>query len=61
MSRLCYVLHGILLAFHVVLILLLVYHPEHHVTMAQDNLWVTTILSIFLQAFYVVSALQSVF
>ena len=37
MHWLCYGLHAILLALHVVLILLLIWHPEHHVTMASDN------------------------
>ena len=54
MHWLCYGLHAILLAFHVVLILLLINHPEHHVIMASDNSWVTTTLTISLQAFYVV-------
>ena len=54
MHWLCYGLHAILLALHVVLILLLIQHPEHHVTMASDNPWVTTALTISLQAFYVV-------
>lgn len=54
---LCYILHGMLVALHVVLILLLTHHPEHHVVMSQDNPWITTTLSVFLQAFYVVSIL----
>ena len=53
----CYGLHAILLALHVVLILLLIWHPEHHVTMASDNHWMTTALTISLQAFYVVGPL----
>ncbi|KAG8217910.1 hypothetical protein J3R82DRAFT_6076 [Butyriboletus roseoflavus] len=53
MHWLCYGLHAILLAFHVVLVLLLIQHPEHHVIMASDNPWVTTVLSVSLQAFYV--------
>ncbi|KAF8121104.1 hypothetical protein EV363DRAFT_1187281 [Boletus edulis] len=52
----CYAFHAILLALHVVLILLLMHHPEHHVTMASDNPWVTTALSVSLQAFYTVSS-----
>ncbi|KAF8439689.1 hypothetical protein L210DRAFT_3760707 [Boletus edulis BED1] len=48
----CYAFHAILLALHVVLILLLMHYPEHHVTMASDNPWVTTALSVSLQAFY---------
>ena len=51
----CYVLHGILLALHLVLLLLLIHHPEHNVSISEDSTWVTTILSIGLQAFYVVS------
>ena len=39
-----------------VLILLLKHHPEHNVTMTSDNPWVTTALSISLQAFYIVSS-----
>ena len=51
----CYVFHGILFALHVILILLLIHHPEHDVIMSVYSTWVTTILSICLQAFYVVS------
>ena len=51
----CYVLHGMLFALHVILILLLIHHPEHDVVMSVYSTWVTTILSICLQAFYVVS------
>ncbi|KAG8215448.1 hypothetical protein J3R82DRAFT_9062 [Butyriboletus roseoflavus] len=61
MHWLCYGLHAILLAFHVVLVLLLMKHPEHNVTMASDNPWVTTALTIFLQAFYVLYTAGLVF
>ena len=50
----CYILHGILFALHVVLILLSTYHPEHKITMSNYNTWMTIVLAIFLQAFYVV-------
>lgn len=53
----CYVLHGIFLVYHGVLILLLSYHPEHHIIMLSDSTWVTTSLSVCLQAFYVVCSL----
>ena len=51
----CYVLHGILFSLHVILILFLIHHPEHAITMSVYSTWVTTILSVCLQAFYVVS------
>jgi hypothetical protein len=57
MHWLCYGLHAILLALHVILILLLINHPEHDVTIASDNPWVTTTLTVSLQAFYVVNHL----
>ena len=53
----CHVLHGFLVALHMILILLLIHHPEHKVTMSVYNTWVTTMLAICLQAFYVVSLL----
>ena len=57
MHWVCYGLHGILLALHVILILLLINHPEHDIIMASDNPWVTIALTISLQAFYVVGPL----
>ena len=57
----CYVLHGMLFALHVVLLLLLIYHPEHKVVMPVYSTWLTTILSVGLQAFYVVSLLSYLF
>ena len=57
----CYGLHGILFALHVILILLLIHHPEHCVTMSVYSTWVTTLLSICLQAFYVVSLFSYLF
>ena len=54
MHWLCYGLHAILFVLHVVLTLLLIHHPEHHVTMSCDDPWMTTTLAISLQAFYVV-------
>ena len=54
MHWLCYGLHALLFALHMILIVLLVKHPEHQVTMASDNSWVTTALTVSLQAFYVV-------
>ena len=53
---LCYALHIFFLALHMVLIVLLEYHPEHNVIMASDNPWVTTTLSVSLQAFYTVGS-----
>ena len=57
MHWVCYGLHGILLALHVILVLLLIKHPEHDVMMASDNPWVTTALTVSLQAFYVVKTI----
>lgn len=57
----CYFLHGIFLIFHGVLIILLFYHPEHHITMLSDSTWATISLSICLQAFYVVCPLLHLF
>ncbi|KAF8557205.1 hypothetical protein OG21DRAFT_379494 [Imleria badia] len=48
----CHVLHGILSALHAVLLLLLIYHPEHNITISVYNTWATT-LNVGLQAFYV--------
>ena len=57
----CYILHGILFALHIILLLLLIYHPEHNIIMPLYNSWLTTTLSVGLQAFYVVSSLSSIF
>ncbi|KAF8557198.1 hypothetical protein OG21DRAFT_379019 [Imleria badia] len=57
----CYVLHGILFALHVVLLLLLIYHPEHDIIMPVYNTWLTTVLSVGLQAFYVLYTATLVF
>ncbi|KAG8215508.1 hypothetical protein J3R82DRAFT_9153 [Butyriboletus roseoflavus] len=61
MHWLCYGLHAILFAFHMILALLLIKHPEHNVTMASDNPWVTTALTVSLQAFYILYTAGLVF
>jgi hypothetical protein len=57
----CYVLHGILFALHVILLLLLIHHPEHAIIMSVLSTRVTMILSICLQTFHVVSLLSYLF
>ncbi|KIK92696.1 hypothetical protein PAXRUDRAFT_13082 [Paxillus rubicundulus Ve08.2h10] len=47
-----YILHGILVALHVVLLVLLMHHPEHRVVISLDTAVMTTGLSILLQTFY---------
>ena len=54
MHWLCYGLHALLLALHVVLALFLIKHPEHNLTISTDNPWATTALTVSFQAFYVV-------
>ncbi|KIJ14602.1 hypothetical protein PAXINDRAFT_12700 [Paxillus involutus ATCC 200175] len=50
-----YILHGILVALHVVLLVLLMRHPEHRVVIPLDTAVITTGLSILLQTFYTAS------
>ncbi|KAF8842346.1 hypothetical protein BDN67DRAFT_383903 [Paxillus ammoniavirescens] len=47
-----YVLHGILVALHVVLLVLLIRHPEHRFVIPLDTGVIATGLSILLQTFY---------
>ncbi|KAF8836819.1 hypothetical protein BDN67DRAFT_973663 [Paxillus ammoniavirescens] len=47
-----YFLHGILVALHVVLLALLVNHPEHRIVISLDTGVMATGLSILLQTFY---------
>ncbi|KAF8837093.1 hypothetical protein BDN67DRAFT_1005137 [Paxillus ammoniavirescens] len=47
-----YILHGILVVLHVVLLVLLMRHPEHRVVIPLDTAVMTTGLSILLQTFY---------
>ncbi|KIJ20555.1 hypothetical protein PAXINDRAFT_95643 [Paxillus involutus ATCC 200175] len=47
-----YVLHGILVALHVVLLVLLIRHPEHRFVIPLDTGVMVTGLSILLQTFY---------
>ncbi|KAF8836820.1 hypothetical protein BDN67DRAFT_262108 [Paxillus ammoniavirescens] len=50
----CYVLHGILVIIHVVLVAMLFRHPEHRVTVPANSTILTVGLSAFLQAFYTI-------
>ncbi|KIJ06362.1 hypothetical protein PAXINDRAFT_20446 [Paxillus involutus ATCC 200175] len=47
-----YILHGILVALHVVLLVLLIRHPEHRIVIPLDTAVMATGLSILLQTFY---------
>ena len=50
----CYALHIILVTLHTVLLVLLIYHPEHSVVIASDSSVMTVGLSALLQAVYTV-------
>jgi hypothetical protein len=56
-TRTCCMLHGILVAIHVLLTISYIFHWEHHVTLpstpTNNNLW-SVVLSASLQAFYTV-------
>jgi hypothetical protein len=59
-ARTCYMLHGILVIIHIVLVISYIFHWEHHVTLlfttTNDNFW-SVVLSASLQAFYTVRVL----
>ncbi|KAG1733543.1 hypothetical protein EDB19DRAFT_1216323 [Suillus lakei] len=56
-ARACYILHGMLVMIHILLLIFLVRHWEHHVTLPftakNDGLW-PAVLSASLQAFYTI-------
>ena len=55
MHWLCYGFHAILLTLHVVLVLLLINHPEHNIIMASDDSGVTVTIARFLSFFLLYS------
>ncbi|KIJ58816.1 hypothetical protein HYDPIDRAFT_33779 [Hydnomerulius pinastri MD-312] len=54
LRRWCYILHGVLVILHVILLGMLVDHPEHRVTIASNSNELATLLSALLQAFYTI-------
>jgi len=58
-ARICYMLHGMLVVMHTVLLISSILHWEHHITLpftpTNDDFW-RAVLSISLQGFYTVRA-----
>ncbi|KAG1733529.1 hypothetical protein EDB19DRAFT_1911515 [Suillus lakei] len=56
-ARACYILHGTLVAIHIILLIFRVHHWEHHITLPftakNDGFW-PVVLSASLQAFYTI-------
>ncbi|KIJ64354.1 hypothetical protein HYDPIDRAFT_28797 [Hydnomerulius pinastri MD-312] len=57
----CYILHGTLSIIHVVLLVLLTYHPEHKIVFPLDTPSLAIVLGALLQAFYMVYTVILVF